>query len=89
MIVAKDVVLTQNSIWTEDHMYMLTYSLVILIFYPLFGCPTTHIGSLSKGQPHSCDVNHSVFISFWLKGHWEPPNNGVLKTWDGHKKVKI
>ena len=62
---------------------MLTYSIVILIFHPLFGCPTANIRSLSRGQPYSRDVNHRAFISFWLKGHWKPHNNEFLKTWDG------
>ena len=37
------------------------------IFYLLLGCPTVNLGPLSKGQPRSPDVNHSVFIHFHTK----------------------
>ena len=60
---------------------MPTYS--IAIFYLLFGCLKTNFGSLSRGQPHSPDVNHCVFIIFLFKGLWEPHNNKFLKTRDG------
>ena len=66
--------------WTENHIYMLTYSTVI--FYLLFGCPKTNFGSLSRRQPQSPDVNDCIFIIFWLKGHWEPRNNEFVKTRD-------
>ena len=36
-------------------------------FCLLLGCPTVNLGPLSKGQPHSPDVNHSVFVHFHTK----------------------
>ena len=33
----------------------------------LFCCPTTNFGPLSRGQPHSLDVNHCVSNVFELK----------------------
>ena len=44
-----------------------------VFFKFLFGCPTTNFGSLSRGQPHSSNVNHYV-SRIWLKGCWEPGN---------------
>ena len=40
-------------------------------FQLLFGCPTANFGPLSRGQPHSPDVNHCV-LHFRPEGHWEP-----------------
>ena len=60
---------------------MLTYSIVI--FYLLFDWLKTNFGSLSREQPQLPNVNHCVSIIFWLKGHWEPDNNELLKTRDG------
>ena len=51
----------------------------------MFGCPKTNFWSLSRGQPHSPDINHCVFIIFWLKIHWKPHNNDSLKNWNGLK----
>ena len=39
--------------------------------------------SLSRGQPQSPDVDHCVFIIFWLKGHKKHHKNEFLKTWNG------
>ena len=52
-------------------------------FYLLFCKTKTNFGSLSRGQPQLPDVNHYVFIIFWLKNHWEPHKNEFLKTWNG------
>ena len=43
-------------------------------FFFLFGRPTANFGSLSRGQPHSPDVNHCVFLHFQPKGHREHRN---------------
>ena len=42
-------------------------------FKLLFGCPTANFGPLSRGQPHSPDVNHCV-LHFRPEGHREPRN---------------
>ena len=42
-----------------------------------------NFGSLSRGQPHSPNVNHCVFIIFCFRSDWEPHNNEFLKAWDG------
>ena len=42
-----------------------------------------NFGSLSRGEPHSSNVNHGIFIIFSFRGHWGPHNNEFLKTWDG------
>ena len=39
----------------------------------LFGCPMANFGPLSRGQPHSPDVNHCV-LHFRPEGHREPRN---------------
>ena len=44
-----------------------------VFFQLLFGCPTANFGPFSRGQPHSPDVYHSVFI-FSTRGHQEPRN---------------
>ena len=67
--------------WTENHIHMLTYSIVL--FYLLLGCLKNNFGSFSRGQPQSLDVNHYVFIIFWLKSRWELHKNESLKTWNG------
>ena len=36
-------------------------------------CPTANFGPLSRGQPHSPNVNHCL-LHFRPKGHWEPRN---------------
>ena len=59
---------------------MLTYSIVI--FCLLFHWTNTNFGSLSRGKPQSNDVNHCIFIIFWLKCHWEHHNNEFLKFWN-------
>ena len=46
-----------------------------VIFYLLFGHPTTNFGSLSRGEPHSPSVNHCVSIILCLRGHWQPHSN--------------
>ena len=40
--------------------------------YLLFGCPTTNFGRLSRGQPHSPDLNHYVIqvLTRRLPGTW-------------------
>ena len=37
----------------------------------LFGCPTANFGILSRGQPHSPDVNHCI-LHIQPEGHREP-----------------
>ena len=39
----------------------------------LFGCPTAKFGPLSRGEPHSPDVNHCI-LHFRPKGYREPRN---------------
>ena len=39
----------------------------------LFGCPMANFGPLSRGQPHSPDVNHCI-LHFRREGHREPRN---------------
>ena len=39
----------------------------------LFGCPTANFRPLSRGQPHSPDVNHCV-LHFRPEDHGEPRN---------------
>ena len=43
----------------------------VFFFKLLLGCPTANFGPLSRGQPHSSDVNHCVF-HFRPEGHQEP-----------------
>ena len=45
----------------------------MFFFYLLFGCPTANFGPLSRGQPHSPNVNHCS-IHFQPQGHREPRN---------------
>ena len=52
------------------HLFMFLF---IFFFYLLFGCPTANFGPLSRGQPHSPDVNHCV-LHFRPEGHREPRN---------------
>ena len=42
-------------------------------FQRLFGCPTANFGPLSRGQPHSPNLNHCVLHSR-PEGHQEPRN---------------
>ena len=55
----------------------------IVLFYLLFHLTKTNFGSLSRGQPQSFDVNHCVFITFWLRSQWELYKYELLKTWNG------
>ena len=41
---------------------------MFFFFKLLFGCPTANFGPLSRGQPHSPDVNHCV-LHFRPEGH--------------------
>ena len=46
----------------------------------IFGCSTANFGPLSRGQPHSPDVNHCV-LHIRPEGHREPRNEvGSLRT---------
>ena len=93
-----------SKFWTQDHMYMLCY--LIVIFYSLFGWLTANYAPLERGQLHSPDVSHYVFIIFLSEGQWKPRNYDFFKTGDRlhtdgpiqrltcrqtdrHKKVKI
>ena len=44
-----------------------------VFFYLLFGFPTANFGPLSRGQPHSSNVNHCS-LHFQPQGHREPRN---------------
>ena len=35
-----------------------------------FGCPMAYFGSLSRGQPHSPNIKHCVYVQ--TEGHGEP-----------------
>lgn len=64
-------------LWVYINRHIINDSLVIMLisvifarnnctdwltfFKFLFGCPTDNFGLLSRGQPHSPDVNHIVF----------------------------
>ena len=69
-----DSKLTQNRICKIIMSTILKNNLQIqgLFFFKLLlGCPTANFGPLSRGQPHSPDVNHCVF-HFRSEGHQEP-----------------
>ena len=51
-------------------MYLGIYIGFFFFFKLLFGCPTANFGPLSRGQPHSPDVNHCVLP----EGHRKPRN---------------
>ena len=90
--------------WTQYHIYMLCYLLVI--FCLLFAWVTTNSESLAGRQLHWLYANHFFFIIFSFEGQWKSRNNDLFKAWDGlhidaqtqrltyrqtdgHKKVKI
>ena len=46
----------------------------LVFLYLLSGLPMANFGSLLRGQSHSPDVNHCIFINFWPEGHQERRN---------------
>ena len=48
--------------------------------------PMANFWVFPKGQLHSPNVNHSIFIIFCCKGHWESHSKEFIKTWDGLQK---
>ena len=61
-------------IWKDWKHFFLMKSVFLFIYYVLFGCPTANFGPLPRAQPHSPNLNHSVYVSFLPKGHWKPHN---------------
>ena len=57
-----------------------TYLKKNFFFKLLFGCPTANFGPLSRGQPHSPDVNHCV-LHIRPEGHREPRMDCQQKFW--------
>ena len=77
----------------EDHIYMLTY--LTVSFYLLLDQLMTNFRSLLRGQPHSPNVNHCIFIIFCFKSlRWitkrltDPPNDWDIDKVMNTKKVK-
>ena len=44
-----------------QHFFLLN-SVFLFLYCALFGCPTANFGPLLRAQPHSSNLNHSVYV---------------------------
>ena len=54
------------------------YQCSFSFLYLLFGCAIANFGPLSKGKPHSPEVDHCVLSNFQPEFHGEPHNESLL-----------
>ena len=61
----------------------------MFFFLPLFGCPKTNFGPLSRRQPQSLNVNHTIFTYLTWRLPGDQPSRVPSGVWTRYLPILI